>query len=66
MTDYSPLVEFFEKSIPLIEKAWRGSYDKGYKARTDGLPRMTHTRRGGNRGMWFKGWDDANQNLHKM
>ena len=61
MTDYSPFVELIDKSMPLIVNAWKKTYKEGYKARIDGKPRMAHVRRGGHRGMWFKGWDDANK-----
>ena len=57
------LVSLTEASIPAMKSNWSEHYQEGYKARIYGKERKTHARRGGARGMWFHGYDSADEYL---
>ncbi len=62
MSNAEHLVSFFEAAMPRIKDAWRRSRQCGYDARMAGQRRWVHAR-GGNKGMWLRGWDEADKEL---
>lgn len=59
-SDAERLVKFYEAAMPRMENAWRRSWKRGYDARVAGKSRFVHAR-GGNKGMWLRGWDKADR-----
>ena len=62
-TDLRNLVNYVEASIPAMQANWRKQYQEGYEARMQDKPRCTHHAR--RRGMWFRGYDNADEDLKK-
>lgn len=66
--DVEHLVSFFKTAMPrigdigIVSRAWYQSRQGGYDARMAGKPRQVHAR-GGNKGMWLLGWDEADKEM---
>lgn len=61
-SDAEILVSTFEAAMPRIRDAWRRSRQCGHEARMAGKRRCVHAR-GGNKGMWLRGWDEADEEM---